>query len=224
MGDAETISAARSLQRHAWVLEQFMRRNRDGRRRGGTGLPPGRWRKRAPKPLRCRKRSMVAASSGTRTRSRSSTALDSESVLRDIQAGGRSDGGGLVLGDGSNEPMITVYVRQALSGDVEVSLEPLKGVAPTRIPLPSNPVFLDQLRARVDGAIRAVTGVSDIGSARKELKRLAHELLGKRRTARAAAQAEQWRDTPSTTEPVSPHHNASVRTLSGGLPGLGKRH
>ncbi|MGW0699229.1 hypothetical protein ACWD0A_07825 [Streptomyces sp. NPDC002867] len=30
MGDAETISAARALQRHAWVLEQFARDQRSG--------------------------------------------------------------------------------------------------------------------------------------------------------------------------------------------------
>ncbi|MER6433046.1 hypothetical protein ABT272_35790 [Streptomyces sp900105245] len=30
MGDAETISAARTLQRHAWVLEQFVREMRSG--------------------------------------------------------------------------------------------------------------------------------------------------------------------------------------------------
>ncbi|WSQ15900.1 hypothetical protein OG604_24515 [Streptomyces sp. NBC_01231] len=30
MGDAETISAARTLQRHAWVLEQFVRDMRSG--------------------------------------------------------------------------------------------------------------------------------------------------------------------------------------------------
>lgn len=30
MGDAETISAARTLQRHAWVLEQFAREQRSG--------------------------------------------------------------------------------------------------------------------------------------------------------------------------------------------------
>ncbi|MFC5666747.1 hypothetical protein ACFP3U_27750 [Kitasatospora misakiensis] len=127
----------------------------------------------------------------------------------------------------SRWPLISVWLWLDSNGNPRVSLDPVKGVQPKRIPAPRDPVALGSLAARVRGALREAIGVEDPEAARRELNRFLEELKDAEKAHEVEKQQTKpsgWRSEPSPTPVPVDAKSSSIRTVSGGLPTLGRRH
>lgn len=106
-------------------------------------------------------------------------------------------------------------------GNRRPALHPVDGVKHRSIELPQNPHLVMQLLGRVRGAVRALTGIDDGEEARLALRK---QVTAEREQRSAdTGSTSGWRTTPAEGTPPAQESSQSIRTVSGGLPTLGRR-
>lgn len=145
----------------------------------------------------------------------------------------RSKNGKVIRGVGRDEdkwpenwPVIYVYVYEDANGALCISLDqPTKGLKAkqVQVPAPYEAPTLTTLYNRVSGALKERTGENGPISALRILKQIASDER-ERKAAESRARADsRWSKERSQELPPIEETGQSVRTVSGGLPGLGKR-
>jgi hypothetical protein len=129
--------------------------------------------------------------------------------------------------DASNWPKVRLWYWTDDNGDVHLALEPPpKGQKATHVsvPAPEDPEALLALIGRATGAGKELTGLAKMGDVKDELhKRMKQARDGEQAAKRNRAEQQWSADNYSSPQPASAS-GQSIRTVSGGAPGLGKRH
>ncbi|MFC7015087.1 hypothetical protein ACFQMH_25955 [Streptomyces viridiviolaceus] len=102
----------------------------------------------------------------------------------------------------------------------------MQDVKPQKFEMPRDPESLMALVNATRGALRELTGLDDPEEARLLLRKQVFESrereVEKKRQEAAEFEARRWRSEPVDSPPAS-EASESIRTLSGGLPTLGRR-
>lgn len=122
-------------------------------------------------------------------------------------------------GGQENWPRIRVWLWIDDKGEPQVALHPVEGATARFVALPQNAKYVLELLARCRGAVRELTGLDDAEEARVALRKQ----LDIRRHAEAEKDVSAWRSEPLAERPPSEEKSVSIRTVSGGLPTLGRR-
>lgn len=118
-------------------------------------------------------------------------------------------------------PRVRVWLWTDARGALNCALHPVDGVRARRVELPQSPEMILELLKRVRGAARAATGIADAEKARIELQR---QVNAERDLEQSTPVPEPgWRNAPSPVVPIFREPRKSIRTVSGGLPTLGRR-
>jgi hypothetical protein len=104
-------------------------------------------------------------------------------------------------------------------GQPQAALHPVPGAECKLVELPQNPKYVLELLARCRGAVRHLTGMDDAEEARIALKKT----VDVKRHAEPEQDTSSWRAEPLTERPPVDGKSNSIRTVSGGLPTLGRR-
>lgn len=112
------------------------------------------------------------------------------------------------------------------SGDVHLTLEhPAKGQHATQVavPAPQDPELLLALIGRATGAGKELTALEDMQAVKRELHRLASEAKDEEQAAKRRRAEDQWATGGFAPQRPSLESGRSIRAISAGAPGFGKR-
>lgn len=122
-----------------------------------------------------------------------------------------------------NWPHLRVWVYVDREGQTRVSLDPVPGVHHLSVELPRDPEQLLRFVRSSRGALRDLTGMEDPEEARRFLQEYVSVLRDEELAAAKREQQSGWRNAPLARSDRVGERSQSIRTVSGGLPTLGRR-